>query len=73
MVASKAILKKTLIQTFHQLAADIRRISEGTHRQTLTDIDQKLPDRRVRICYSVRPLVQENCDPEKTFDGGLQS
>jgi hypothetical protein len=73
MVASKPVLKKTLIQTFHQLIADIRRISEGTSRQTLTDIDQKLPNHRVRICYSARPLVPENGDPAGPYDGGLKS
>lgn len=72
-MANKPILKKTLIQTFHQLVADIRRISEGTSRQTLTDIDQKLPNHRVRICYSVRQLVPENVDPARPYDGGLNN
>jgi hypothetical protein len=72
MRASKQILNNPLIEALQQLIADIQSIAEGECRQDFTDIDQNFKNHRVRIRYSVKELIPENCNQKKLFNGGLK-
>ncbi|HBE80147.1 MAG TPA: hypothetical protein DDW65_20550 [Firmicutes bacterium] len=70
MRASNQIQNNPWIEALRQLITDIQSIAEGESRQVFTDMDQNFKNHRVRIRYSVKELIPENCNQKKLFNGG---
>lgn len=72
MKASNQIQRNSLIEVLRQLIADIRKISEGDCQWAIADIDHHFQDQRVRIQYTVKPLIAAHDNGEELPDGGMK-
>jgi hypothetical protein len=72
MKTSNQIQRNSLTEVFQQLVADIRKISEGDCQWAIADIDHHFQDQRVRIQYTVKPLIAEHDNGEELPNGGMK-
>jgi hypothetical protein len=71
MTAGNQIQRNPLIEIWQQLCADIRDIAEGDCQWAAADLDHQFEDQRIRIRYTVRPLLPQNGQGEGPDGGGM--